>query len=588
MTVKFNNSMHAMKTVFYQPFFGLACLAGSATAQIDHFTYQGRLDANGGTFNGVVAMRLAIYDAATGGNLQQDTSANVAVNNGQFTFVFRDVRGWVFTGADRWIEIAVDDPAVAGIDYVALSPRQPVTATPLAMYAANAGSANSAATATTANSALTANSATTLTGTLNPSQVGAGSITSNVNFTPSSGAPFSVGNTNKVTNLNSDLFDGLDSAAFVKTAGGTMTGSLIMSNPASIDFGNTTRQMLNLWGTAYAVGVQGDCFYQRTNNDFGWYKGGIHSDTRGSAGSGGTSLMILNSSAKLNLMPGFTQSTIGAVQVRFGDIRAIDDLPFCAVGEADDEDDVMELYAKRVRIKTINGSDYGGLDFGQIVGESIRLWSDGTYGGGDDYGIGIQLGTEYFRTGSQFAWFKGGEHASGSGGIDPGTGGTTLMTLAQDGNLWVAGAVSTSVLTIRGGADVAEPFHMTDNSELDAGSVVVIDEANPGKLKLSTAAYDRRVAGVISGAGGVRPGLRLEQEGLLDGGQQVSLTGRVYVKADASEGAIIPGDLLTTSGLAGHAMKATDLGAAQGAILGKAMTRLDRGTGLVLVLVTLQ
>jgi hypothetical protein len=35
-------------------------------------------------------------------------------------------------------------------------------------------------------------------------------------------------------------------------------------------------------------------------------------------------------------------------------------------------------------------------------------------------------------------------------------------------------------------------------------------------------------------------------------------------------------------------MKVTDHGKAQGAILGKAMTTLDSGRGLVLVLVTLQ
>ena len=72
------------------------------------------------------------------------------------------------------------------------------------------------------------------------------------------------------------------------------------------------------------------------------------------------------------------------------------------------------------------------------------------------------------------------------------------------------------------------------------------------------------------------------------GEMPVALAGRVYVLADASEGAIEPGDLLTTSALPGHAMKATDLTAAQGAILGKAMTSLEEGTGLVLVLVTLQ
>jgi hypothetical protein len=144
------------------------------------------------------------------------------------------------------------------------------------------------------------------------------------------------------------------------------------------------------------------------------------------------------------------------------------------------------------------------------------------------------------------------------------------------------------VLTIRGGADVAEPFDMSSSEELDPGTVVVIDENHAGKLKLSTGAYDTKVAGIISGAGGVKPGLRLQQDGVLEGDHHVALSGRVYVKADASTGPIRPGDLLTTSATPGHAMKVTDHDQAQGAILGKAMTVLESGTGLVLVLVTLQ
>jgi hypothetical protein len=62
----------------------------------------------------------------------------------------------------------------------------------------------------------------------------------------------------------------------------------------------------------------------------------------------------------------------------------------------------------------------------------------------------------------------------------------------------------------------------------------------------------------------------------------------VYVKAETSAGSIHPGDMLTTSDTPGHAMKAADREQAQGAILGKAMTSLESGEGLVLVLVTLQ
>ena len=62
----------------------------------------------------------------------------------------------------------------------------------------------------------------------------------------------------------------------------------------------------------------------------------------------------------------------------------------------------------------------------------------------------------------------------------------------------------------------------------------------------------------------------------------------MYCWSDASYGAIEPGDLLTTSPTTGYAMKVKEYDRAQGAILGKAMTSLDEGTGLVLVLVNLQ
>ena len=60
------------------------------------------------------------------------------------------------------------------------------------------------------------------------------------------------------------------------------------------------------------------------------------------------------------------------------------------------------------------------------------------------------------------------------------------------------------------------------------------------------------------------------------------------LSAAAASGPIKPGDLLTTSDTPGCAMKVTDHGKAQGAILGKAMGSLNEGKGMVLVLVSLQ
>jgi hypothetical protein len=150
------------------------------------------------------------------------------------------------------------------------------------------------------------------------------------------------------------------------------------------------------------------------------------------------------------------------------------------------------------------------------------------------------------------------------------------------------GVVSVGVLRITGGADLAEPFRMSDNT-LEPGSVVVIDEEHEGQMRLSSSPYDRRVAGVISGAGGIHPALLLTQTNQSDEVHpNVALSGRVYVLADASFGPIEPGDLLTTSPTPGHSMKASDSGRSHGAILGKAMGRLRSGKGLVLALVTLE
>jgi len=146
--------------------------------------------------------------------------------------------------------------------------------------------------------------------------------------------------------------------------------------------------------------------------------------------------------------------------------------------------------------------------------------------------------------------------------------------------------VSVPVLQING-ADVAEPFEIS-TKDLPKGSVVTIDEDHPGQLKRSDQAYDKRVAGILSGANGVRTGIRLKQEGFNDHGEEVALSGRVYAFADASDTPIKPGDLLTTSATPGHCMKARDHARAQGAIIGKAMSALKEGKGMVLVLVSLQ
>jgi hypothetical protein len=167
--------------------------------------------------------------------------------------------------------------------------------------------------------------------------------------------------------------------------------------------------------------------------------------------------------------------------------------------------------------------------------------------------------------------------------------GTT--TIEIDGDFNGDGRIITQELQITGGSDLSEQFDVGEalGTGPAPGMVVSIDPNRPGKLIVSAKAYDRTVAGIISGAGGVDTGLYMGQKGTpADGSHPVALTGRVYCWCDATRGAIQPGDLLTTSATPGYAMKVRDHARAQGAILGKAMTSLDEGRGLVLVLVTLQ
>ncbi len=135
-------------------------------------------------------------------------------------------------------------------------------------------------------------------------------------------------------------------------------------------------------------------------------------------------------------------------------------------------------------------------------------------------------------------------------------------------------------------ADCAEDFDVTDRTEVEPGTVMVIDDS--GSLRPSAEAYDKRVVGVVSGAGTARPAIVLDRRPAESVRAPVALVGKVFCKADARTSSIAVGDLLTTSGTPGHAMKAVDPTKAFGAVLGKAMDSLADGADLIPVLVALQ
>jgi hypothetical protein len=194
-------------------------------------------------------------------------------------------------------------------------------------------------------------------------------------------------------------------------------------------------------------------------------------------------------------------------------------------------------------------------------------------------------------TGNCFAAVHSGTGRAGYFEINNAASGATALYVTTNGSGLAAefnGNVAVKELQINGGSDMAEPFETAANESYEPGSLLVLHASAAGKVTLSSSAYDRRVVGVVSGAGGVKPGLTLRQEEAMTGNILVAIAGRVYCKAEALSAAIEPGDLLTTSAVPGYAMKAGDESRSRGAVIGKALSGLEGGTGLVLVLVNLQ
>jgi hypothetical protein len=135
-------------------------------------------------------------------------------------------------------------------------------------------------------------------------------------------------------------------------------------------------------------------------------------------------------------------------------------------------------------------------------------------------------------------------------------------------------------------ADCAEDFDVADDAlTVEPGTVLTINEQ--GELTTAAVPYDSRLAGIVSGAGDLRPAIVLHRIVARKRRVPVALLGKVGCKVDASYASVGAGDLLTTSATPGYAMKAVSRRRAVGAILGKALTDLKTGQGIIPVLVCL-
>jgi type VI secretion system secreted protein VgrG len=188
--------------------------------------------------------------------------------------------------------------------------------------------------------------------------------------------------------------------------------------------------------------------------------------------------------------------------------------------------------------------------------------------------------------------------------------GEEMFRVDAEGHVYARGAFHPASM------DLAEYFPVSEPATV--GDVLVVDPESPGRYGLGRRGLDPAVVGIVSGEPGVllgsgisrileaddRLAAELEEARQMGDGEReeeiwaalrsrfgethapVALSGTVLCKVDAGYGAIVPGDLLTTSATTGHAMRADD--PVPGTIVGKALEPLADGTGTIKVLVMLR
>ncbi|WP_299676144.1 hypothetical protein [uncultured Roseobacter sp.] len=323
----------------------------------------------------------------------------------------------------------------------------------------------------------------------------------------------------------------------------------------------------------------------------------IHLD----AGSGNAYLGGNGADGDLLLMPSGASSQSGSS----GTIHMSGDSGnYRAGGNGADGDVTLQSTEGQNRIRLDGGGGNAWLGGNGADGDLVLFASDG-----DNATLAAST---IHMNGEEANYRAGGNGADGDITLQSTEGENRIRLDAGGGNMWIGGngadgdivvfastgdnsTLANATIHINGdagdivmqNADFAEEFDICEASPaVEPGDVMVMGRS--GALEPCRSAYDARAVGIVSGAGDYRPGIVLDRQVSAGMRLPVALVGKVFVKADASHGAIAVGDMLTTSPTFGHAMRASDRARAFGATLGKAMAPLDDGTGMIPVLVNLQ
>ncbi|HEY9487967.1 MAG TPA: hypothetical protein VIQ51_06545 [Chryseosolibacter sp.] len=149
--------------------------------------------------------------------------------------------------------------------------------------------------------------------------------------------------------------------------------------------------------------------------------------------------------------------------------------------------------------------------------------------------------------------------------------------------------------TVTGGADVAELFDVTgESTSYEPGDVLVISQVTDRTVEKSTTANSTRVAGVYA----TKPGVLLTEKNINENGDKMipmGVVGVIPTKVCGENGPVKRGDLMVTSSLPGHSMKAIPAIVngieiyPTGAIIGKALENFDgKGSGMIKILVNVK